>query len=126
MSELLIFIGDVMIGVGITMLVVLGFVWFKLKSLNTRLENHLATMIQGLESQMVGLDVELDNGVYYCYNASDKSFVCQGATALEIREAFQKRFPDKIAFLHNDEDEQTQKLKQELLELKLNEAGNRQ
>ena len=126
MSEFLMWLGDILIGVGIVLLVGSFFFYLWLRKLNTKLEAKLKELGDNLESRFIPLDIELDNGMYFCYNARDNSFVCQGRTALEIRETFQSRFPNCIAFLNNENDGNIQQLKQEFLELKASETSNSQ
>ena len=66
------------------------------------------------EKSSIELEIEVDKGQYFCYNSKDKQFVCQGATALEIRHAFQSRFPDKTAYLVAGDPVTVEKFKAEL------------
>jgi hypothetical protein len=43
-------------------------------------DNVVAKMIADSESNLIGLEVEVTNGVYFCYNIDNHQFVCQGAT----------------------------------------------
>ena len=86
----------------------------------------IAEVIKEAEANLVGLDIELDNGTYFCYNNEDKQFVCQGATVAEIREAFQARFPGKTAYLAGGDPRVVAELKTELLKLGTNENSTSQ
>lgn len=55
--------------------------------------------IDRLNPDIIGLEVEVDNKVIYCYNSENKQFVCQGSTIEEIRKAFKDRFPGKNAYI---------------------------
>ena len=81
-------------------------------------------IIQEAEADLVGLDIELDNGTYFCYNHTDKQFVCQGGTVAEIRQAFQNRFPEKTAYLAGGDPEVVAEFRTELLKLSINDTGN--
>jgi hypothetical protein len=112
-------IGNALMIAGIVLIVgLLGF-YFWLKHFNDRLEDALVDLVQQLEAQMIGLDVEVDNGLYYCYNAKDKQFICQGINAQEIIDRFQARYPDKIAYLAKESDDPAIKdLIEQLIKLK--------
>jgi hypothetical protein len=119
MSEFLIELGNAMMIAGAVLLMGLVIFYFWLKRFNDRLEATLTELIEQLEDQMVGLEVEVDNGLYYCYNSKDKQFVCQGADAREIIDRFQARYPDKTAFLAGEpEDPAVKELVEQLIKLK--------
>ena len=126
MSDIATWIGDILLITGIVLIVgLLGF-YFWLRHFNDRLEEALVDLVQQLESQMIGLEVEVDNGLYYCYNSRDKQFICQGIDAREIIDRFQARYPDKIAYLAKDsEDPAIKDLVEQLLKLK-DETSNSQ
>lgn len=75
--------------------------WLWLRRLTKRLEAELAQAQQ--ELNIISLDIEVDNGQYYCYNSIDKQFICQGATAQEIRDSFRARYPFQGAYLNDSE-----------------------
>lgn len=119
MSETLIWIGNVMMIAGAVLLIGLVIFYFWLKRFNDRLEEALGELVQELEDQMIGLEVELDNGLYYCYNSKDKQFICQGADAREIVDRFKARYPEKTAYLAGEpEDPAVKELVEQLLRLK--------
>ena len=93
MSEFLIWLGNVMMVMGVILIVGLVIVWYILRRFNDRLEQQLAELVQELEDRIIGLDVEVDNNQYFIYNTKDKSFICQGATAEEIKQKFLARCP---------------------------------
>lgn len=113
-------LGNVLMAVGVGILIVMVPFWWMLRRINARLDAKLQELGRELESKFIPLDVELDNGMYFCYNAKDRSFVCQGRTALEIRESFENRFPGHVAFLNNQE--AVPELTQELIKLKSQDA----
>ena len=75
---------------------------------------------------MIGLDIELDRGVYFCYNSKDQQFVCQGRTVAEIRQVFGARFPTKTAYLAGGDPAVVEQFKTELLRLSTNENSDLQ
>ena len=81
-------------------------------------------VVREAEENLIGLDIEVDNGVYFCYNNQDKQFVCQGTTVQEIKQAFRDRFPTKTAYLAGGDPAVVAELKTELLKLAINEPNN--
>jgi hypothetical protein len=93
--------------------------YFWLRRVNDRLEAALTELVEQMEDQMVGLEVEVDNGLYYCYNSKDKRYICQGTNAREIIDRFQERYPNKIAFLAGEpKDPAVAELVEQLIKLK--------
>jgi hypothetical protein len=78
-------------------------------------------IIQEAQADMVGIDIEVDQGRYFCYNSEDKQFVCQGVTVAEIRQAFQARHPGKTAYLAGGDPAVVEQFRTELLKLSTNE-----
>jgi len=103
---------NVLLGIGIGIGMVILYAWYQYQ----RLKSHIDRMIDEAvtEKSTIELEIEVDKGQYFCYNSKDKQFVCQGATALEIRNAFQSRFPDKTAYLVAGDPVTVEKFKAEL------------
>jgi hypothetical protein len=118
MSEFLIWLGNIMMIAGIILLVGLAVFWYVLRRVNDRLEQQLTELVEELENCIIGLDVEVDNNQYFLYNTKDKSFVCQGATAEEIKEKFLARCPGQNAYFAGGDERAIEYLTQEFLRLK--------
>jgi hypothetical protein len=118
MSEFLIWLGNVMMIAGIILMTVLAVAWYILRRFNDRLEQQLTELVEELENRIIGLDVEVDNNQYFLYNTQDKSFVCQGATAQEIKEKFLARCPGQNAYFASGDERAIQYLTQEFVRLK--------
>jgi hypothetical protein len=118
MSEFLIWLGNVMMIAGIILMTVLAVAWYILRRFNDRLEQQLTELVEELENRIIGLDVEVDNNQYFLYNTQDKSFVCQGATAQEIKEKFLARCPGQNAYFAGGDERAIQYLTQEFVRLK--------
>jgi hypothetical protein len=114
----------VSIGIGFSMLGL--YIWVLYQRIRGRVDEMVNQIINEAEANLVGLDIEVDNGVYFCYNNEDKQFVCQGATVAEIRTAFQSRFPGKTAYLAGGDPRVVAELKTELLKLGINENSTGQ
>ena len=118
MSEFLIWLGNIMMIVGVVLLVGLVVVWYILRRFNDRLEQQLAELVEELEDRLIGLEVEVDNNQYFLYNIKDKSFVCQGATAEELKQRFMARCPNQNAYFAGGDERAIQYLTQEFIRLK--------
>jgi hypothetical protein len=118
MSEFLIDLGNIMMIAGIILMVGLVIVWYVLRQVNDRLEQHLTELVEELENHIIGLDVEVDNNQYFLYNTLDKSFVCQGATAEEIKQKFLARCPGQNAYFAGGDERAIEYLTQEFVRLK--------
>jgi hypothetical protein len=118
MSEFLIWLGNAMMIAGIILMVGLAVAWYILSKFNDRLEQQLTELVEELENRIIGLDVEVDNNQYFLYNTQDKSFVCQGATAQEIKEKFLARCPGQNAYFAGGDKRAIEYLTQEFVRLK--------
>lgn len=118
MSELLIWIGNIMMAMGVILIIGLVVVWYILRRFNDRLEQQLEELVQELEDRIIGLDVEVDNNQYFIYNTKDKSFICQGATAEEIKQKFLARCPGQNAYFAGGDERAIEYLTQEFVRLK--------
>jgi hypothetical protein len=125
MSEFLIWLGNVMMILGVILLVGLVVVWYILRRFNDRLEQQLTELVKELEDRIIGLDVEVDNNQYFIYNTKDKSFICQGATAEEIKQKFLARCPGQNAYFAGGDERAIEYLTQEFVRLK-DETSNSQ
>jgi len=119
-------IGAVIIGVGIGIALVILYAWSVYRGLVRRVDRMVLDMVAEAENSMIGLDVELDRGVYFCYNSKDQQFVCQGRTVAEIRQVFGARFPTKTAYLAGGDPAVVEQFKTELLRLSTNENSDLQ
>jgi hypothetical protein len=108
----------IVLGFGISF-VMLGF------HVKAHIDHTIEQLVEQAATQVIGLTVEVDQGQYFCYNSEDKQFVCQGSTAAEIRQAFEARFPGKIAFLDGGDPEAVSQFRTELAQLKANENSPR-
>jgi len=111
----------ILIGVGIGFGMVVLYACYLYRDLKKRVDRMIREVIEEAEADLIGLDIEVDNGVYFCYNNKDKQFICQGTTVAEIRRAFQARFPDKTAYLAGGDPEVVATFKTELLRLAIDE-----
>lgn len=117
--------GDILTAVGVGVLLGIGavglYIWVLYQRLKTKIDQMVEEVVAEAESNLVGLDIEVDKGVYFCYNSEDKQFICQGTTVEEIREGFRQRFPTKTAYLAGGDPEVVAHFKTELLKLAIDE-----
>jgi len=124
--ELIEIVVILLVGVGIGFGMLGLYLWVSYQRIRGRIDDMVKKIINEAEADLVGLDIEVDQGRYFCYNSEDKQFVCQGATVAEIRTAFQARFPDKTAYLAGGDPRVVAELKTELLKLGINENSTGQ
>ena len=115
---------SVLIGMGIGCGMVVAYAWYLYRDLKSRIDQMIAEVVAEAEDSMVGLDIEVDNGVYFCYNNKDQQFICQGTSVAEIKRAFGERFPTKTAYLAGGDPAVVEQFKTELLKLAINEPNN--
>jgi hypothetical protein len=114
-------VGGILMGIGIGFIVLGLYIWILYQRIKGRVDQMVREVIEEAEADLVGLDIELDKGVYFCYNHTDKQFVCQGTTVAEIKQSFQDRFPGKTAYLAGGDPAVVANFKTELTKLKTNE-----
>ena len=118
-------IGGILMGIGIGFVVLGLYIWILFQRIKGRVDHMVKQIIQEAESNLVGLDIEVDKDTYFCYNNEDKQFICQGKTVAEIRQAFQARFPGKTAYLAGGDPRVVEHFKTELLRLGINEPQSK-
>jgi hypothetical protein len=119
-------VGGILMGIGIGFIMLGLYIWILFQRIKGRVDEMVREVIKEAEADLVGLDIEVDNGVYFCYNNEDKQFVCQGTTVEEIRQAFRSRFPGKTAYLAGGDPRVIAEFKTELLKLGINENSDLQ
>lgn len=108
------FVAAVVIGIAIGFGMIVLYAWYMYRNLKSRVDQMIQEVIAEHEANMVGLDIELDNDRYFAYNTADKQFVCQGASVIEIAQAFRARFPGKTAYLAEGQPEVLARFRAEL------------
>ena len=124
--ELMDIVAGILMGIGIGLVVLGIYVWVLYQRIKNRVDRMIQEVLDEAAETLVGIEVELDKGVYFCYNSEDKQFVCQGTTVSEIRQAFQDRFPGKTAYLAGGNPAVVEQFRTELTELRSNENSSSQ
>jgi len=114
-------VAGIFMGIGIAFMALSLYVWILYHRIKHRVDRMVQEVVSEAEANLIGLDIEVDNGVYFCYNNKNKQFICLGKTVTEIREAFGARFPGKTAYLAGGDPAVVEQFKTELLKLGINE-----
>lgn len=108
---------EIILGILLGMLIAGIMVYLYVRGLIRTVMSEIDAHIERAADTLMPVIIERENGVLFCYDKKDKQFICQGATIVEIREAFAKRFPDKTAYLDGGDEELVKELRNELKEL---------
>ena len=121
MSELLMFVGEVLMWLSLAVTAFNLLVLWLARRIEAQLTEELGGIAQDLEEEkLIALTIEVDGDQFLCYNAQSMVFVCQGRDLEEIRERFRQRFPSKNAAIYNGDESALEVLKQQLKELNEN------
>jgi len=69
---------------------------------NQEMKGRLPELKEKIKKNIVPVTIEKHGDIYYAFERETNTFVAQGRTANEIREAMQKRFPEKT-FMANEQ-----------------------
>ena len=113
------FILAVAVGIATGFGMIVLYAWYLYRDLKSRVDKMIEEVIAEHEANMVGLDIEVENDVYFCYDTRDKQFVCQGPSVVEVARAFRNRFPGKTAYLANGDEAVLARFRAELERMRL-------
>jgi hypothetical protein len=119
--ELMDIVVTILIGIGIGIGMIVLYAWYLYQNLKNRIDRMIKEVVDEAAADIVGLDIEVDQGRYFCYNSEDKQFVCQGSTVAEIKKTFEARFPGKTAYLAGGDPAVVEQFRTELAQLRTNE-----
>jgi hypothetical protein len=111
-------IANILIGLGLGIGLVIFWIWRTVRRFEDDVRGLVRETIREVEADMVGIVVEEDAGQLYFYRETDRQFLCQGATLMEIRKRFNDMYPEKIAFLAGGDPALIERLKNELKTIK--------
>jgi hypothetical protein len=115
-------VANILIGLGLGIGLVVFWVWRTVRRFENEMRGLVRETIREVEADMVGIVVEEDGGQLYFYRDTDRQFLCQGATLMEIRKRFNEQYPSKIAYLAGGDPALIERLKAELVEIKKQET----
>ena len=111
-------VANILIGIGLGIGFVLFLMWRVMRRFEEDVRGMVRETIREVEADMVPIVVEEDAGQLYFYRETDRQFLCQGGTLMEIRKHFNDLYPRKIAFLAGGDPVLVERLKNELKALK--------
>lgn len=112
-----------LIGMGIGLGLVAFYIWRVMARFEKEIDQHIRNAVKQVEKALLPVIVEQDGDEIFVYSEKDRQFLVQGRTAREIRERFDQRFPDRIAYLSGGDPELIERLKAELKALKEQEKS---
>jgi len=116
-------VANIQIGLGLGIGLVLFWICRTVRRFEDDMRGLVHETIKEVEAQMLGVHVEEDAGQLYFYRDTDRQFLCQGGTLMEIRKRFNELYPEKIAFLAGGDPALIERLKAELTTLKEQEKN---
>lgn len=75
---------------------------------------------QTVSDAQLGVNLEVEQNIYFLYNSDDGTFVAQGRDVVELFLHVKQRFPNKIVKIVKGEPEVMQRLRDQLKELNEN------
>lgn len=116
-------VANILIGLGLGIGLVMFWIWRTVRRFEDDVRGIVRETIREVEADMVGIVVEEDEGQLYFYRETDRQFLCQGTTLMEIRKRFNDMYPEKIAYLAGGDPDLIERLKAELKTLKEQEKN---
>lgn len=112
-----------LIGMGVTLLAIAWYVYVVVSRYEKEIKQHVHAAVKQVEHALLPVIVEQEGDEIFVYSEKDRQFLVQGRTAKEIRERFDQRFPDRIAYMAGGEAQLIERLKSELKALKEQEKS---
>ena len=116
-------VANILIGLGLGIGLVVFWIWRVMRRFEEDVRGMVRETIREVEADMVPIVVEEDAGQLYFYRETDRQFLCQGHTLMEIRKRFNEQYPSKIAYLAGGDPVLIERLKSELETLKAQEKN---
>jgi hypothetical protein len=116
-------VANILIGLGLGIGLVVFWIWRTVRRFEDDVRGIVRETIREVEADMVGIVVEEEGGQLYFYRETDRQFLCQGSTLMEIRKRFNDMYPEKIAFLADGDPALIERLRNELRTIKEQEKN---
>jgi hypothetical protein len=110
---------EIILGIMIGMALAGALIYLYINRLVRQVVAELNEQIEHAESSLLPVIVERHNGEIFCYEETERQFICQGATLDDIRTAMKVRFPEKTAYLAGGDEELVKELREELTKSKI-------
>lgn len=107
-----------LIGIGLGLGLVALYMWHVISRFEKEIKVQIKHAVKEVEQALMPVIVEQDGEEIFVYSEKDRQFLVQGRTAREIRERFDQRFPDRIAYMAGGDENLIARLKAELAEIK--------
>ena len=117
-------VANILIGLGLGIGLVVFWIWRVIRRFEEDVRGMVRETIREVEADMVPIVVEEDAGQLYFYRETDRQFLCQGTTLMEIRKRFNEQYPSKIAYLAGGDPVLVERLRAELKTLKEQETND--
>jgi hypothetical protein len=117
-------VANILIGLGLGMGLAVFWVWRTVRRFEDEVRGLVRETIREVEADLVGIVVDEDAGQLYVYRETDRQFLCQGTTLMEIRKRFNEQYPSKIAYLAGGDPVLIERLKAELKTIKEQEKND--
>lgn len=114
MSDIFNIIAGVLLGLLVGIVMLFMYVRFRISQISGNLDNLIKEAIKEVEKEMVGINIEKHNGIFYAYREDDNQFVAQGTTVEELRTAFKTVYPNKVTYLAGGDEEAVKEMKEAL------------
>lgn len=112
-----------LIGIGLGLGLVALYIWRVMARFEREIDQHIRNAVKEVEKALLPVIVEQDGDEIFVYSEKDRQFLVQGRTAKEIRERFDQRFPDRIAYMAGGDPALIERLKTELARIKEQEKS---
>lgn len=112
-----------LIGMGLGLGLVALYIWRVMARFEQEIDQHIRNAVREVEQSLLPVIVEQDGDEIFVYSEKDRQFLVQGRTVQEIRERFDQRFPDRIAYLSGGDPALIERLKNELKIIKEREKS---
>ncbi len=113
----------ILIGMGMTLAAIAWYVYVIVSRYESQIKDQVRVAVKDIQDRLLPVIVEQEGEEIFVYSEQDRQFLVQGRTAREIRERFDQRFPDRIAYMAGGEQQLVDRLREELKALKEQEKS---
>lgn len=96
--------------------------WLARRAIDQLMEKVVEQVEEKTEANLLSVDVEFEQDIYFLYNSDDGSFVAQGNDLLDLKKHLNQRFPNRTIKIVNGEPAVLERLKEQIKDL--NEDSN--